>query len=220
MGLVISLRVWYDTGEPERGAVTPRGEQGGTNMDRPEMTLIGGNYLMAVCGLVYLAWWIVVFRPPKPRSSVLGTALLILAASMGIVGFYIMGRALTQTVPALRPGIDSRWIVLIAAAAYGVLLAGTVLLFRRIVTSELLIITAWTALELCAVNALYRWGTLTGRGGIVLSGLVLAAAAGSLVCYLLYYRLPYTAGFLDGCVPLALAVLTILLINWTAARSF
>ena len=187
-------------------------------MEHPVKTLLTGNWIMALCGVFYLAWWIVVFRPPKPRNTPFGWALLALAFLAGIAGFYLMGRTLTEPLPDARPGIRGLWIVLAGAVAYVLLLAGTTLIFRRQVTSELLIIVAWAVLELCTVNFLYRYGVLAHTAAWTLAGIVLAAAVASLVCYLLYYRLPYVPGFIAGCVPLALAVLTIALINFTAGR--
>ena len=188
-------------------------------MGNPVKVLLTGNWTMALCGVFYLAWWVVVFRPPKPRNSLVGWALLALAFLAGIAGFYLMGRTLVEPLPDARPGVPGRWIALAGAVAYAVLLAGTTLIFHRQVTSELLIIVAWTVLELCTVSFLYRCGGLPDTAAWTLAGIVLAAAVASLICYLLYYRLPYTPGFIAGCIPLALAVLTIALVNLTAART-
>ena len=187
-------------------------------MEHSVKTLLTGNWTMALCGVFYLAWWIVAFRPPKPRSTPFGWVLLASAFLAGIAGFYLMGRTLAEPLPDARLGIRGLWIVLAGAAAYVVLLAGTTLVFHRQVTSELLIIDAWTVLELCAVNFLYRCGALSPLGALTLACLILSAAASSLVCYILYYRLPYTPGFIAGCVPLALAVVTIALVNLAAGR--
>ena len=188
-------------------------------MENPAKTLLTGNWTMALCGVFYLAWWIVVFRPPKPRNSPVGWVLLALAFLAGMAGFYLMGRTLVEPVSEVNPGVPGRWITLTGTVAYAVLLVGTTLIFHRQVTSELLIIVAWAVLELCAVSFLYRCGGLQNAAALTLAGIVLAAAIASLVCYLLYYRLPYTPGFIAGCVPLALAVLTIALVNLTAART-
>ena len=187
-------------------------------MGNPVKVLLTGNWTMALCGVFYLAWWVVVFRPPKPRNSPVGWILLALAFLAGLAGFYLMGRTLVEPLPDARPGVPGRWIALAGAVAYAVLLMGTTRIFHRQVTSELLIIVAWTVLELCAVNFLYRCGALSPLGALTLACLILSAAASSLVCYILYYRLPYTPGFIAGCVPLALAVVTIALVNLAAGR--
>ena len=188
-------------------------------MEHPAKVLLTGNWIMALCGVFYLAWWVAAFRPPKPRSTPVGWVLLALAFLAGMAGFYLMGRTLVEPVSEVNPGVPGRWITLTGAVAYAVLLAGTTLIFHRQVTSELLIIVAWTVLELCTVSFLYRCGGLRNAAAWTLAGIVLAAAVASLICYLLYYRLPYTPGFIVGCIPLALAVLTIALVNLTAART-
>ena len=188
-------------------------------MEHPGKVLLLGNWIMALCGAFYLAWWVAAFRPPQPRSTPVTRTLLALAFLAGIAGFYLMGRTLAAPVQEVRGGVRGLQIALCGGAVYVVLLAGSVLLLHRQVTSELLIIVAWAVLELCAVSYLYRCGNLPYAASLTLAGIVLAAAVASFVCYLLYYRLPYTAGFIAGCVPLALAVLTIALVNLTAART-
>lgn len=190
-----------------------------TGMGDPVRTLLYGNRIMAVCGVSYLAWWLIVFRPPGPRRTPVGGRLLALAFLTGVAGAYLCGRALTAPVPEVRPGIRSLWIAAAGAVLYVVLLAGTVRIFHRPVTSELLIITAWTVLELCVVGSLYRWGVLGAETAVPLTAVVSTAALASLICYLLYYRLPYTAGYIDGCVPLVSAVMTIIAIDLAAARA-
>ncbi len=185
-------------------------------MENPVKTLLTGNWIMALCGCFYLAWWIVTFRPPKPRNSMAGSVLLALAFLAGMAGLYLMGRALNTEIPAPRPGVRNLWIVIAGVIIYAALLSGTRLIFHRQVTSELLIITAWTVLEFCAVNFLYRTDSVSDMAGILLTGIILASMIGSLICYILYYRLPYTAGFIDGCIPLILSVGAVALVNLAA----
>ena len=184
-------------------------------MANPLKILILGNWLMAVCGGFYLAWWLIAFRPPKPRSAPVCVLLLTLAFLAGIAGFYFCARTLTTPPVKMLPGIRNLHITLGGIAAYVALLAVSVLAFHRMVTSELLIITAWAVLELCVVNTLYRCENLARGAAVRLSALILAAALVSLVCYLLYYRLPYTAGYIDGCIPLVLAIAVILAVNFS-----
>ena len=186
-------------------------------MENPVKVLLTGNWIMALCGCFYLAWWIVAFRPPEPRTTPAGRILLALAFLTGIAGFYLMSRTLSAPAAEIQSGLRNLWIVAGGIAVYAILLAGTALIFHRQITSELFIITAWTVLELCAVNFLYRYGVLSRITGGLLSGMILTAAVASLICYLLYYRLPYTEGYIDGCIPLILAIATIAAVNLTAA---
>ena len=185
-------------------------------MEDPAKMLAAGNWIMVLCGAFYLAWWVIVFRPPKMQYSPVGWGLLSLAFMAGIIGVYLMGKALCTPIPAALPGIRGMWILMGGVFCYAALLWGSVVLFHRQVTSELLIITAWAVLELCTLNFLYRSGSLHQTAALILTAAVLTAMAISLVCYLLYYRLPYTAGYIDGCIPLVLAEIVMVLINLTA----
>ena len=189
-------------------------------MNHPVRDLLTGNWIMALCGCFYLAWWIVVFKPPKPKSGPAGWVLLSLAFLTGIVGVYIMVKSLMTPIQEARPGMISNFKIIIAGAVvYALLLILTVRFFHRQVTSELLIIIAWAVLEFCAVNFLYRCDNINIITALLLAGIITAAVLAGLICYILYDRLPYAESFIDGCVPLILAVLTIVLINITAARA-
>lgn len=188
-------------------------------MESPEKTLLAGNWIMVLCGAFYLAWWIIVFRPPRMRSSPVGWGMLSLAFMAGIVGVYLMGKALNTPVPEIHSGMRGLWIVAAGAVCYAILLWASTALFHRQVTSELLIITAWAVLELCTVNFLYRGGAVAQTPALILAGMVLAGMMGSLVCYLLYYRLAYVQSFIVGCIPLALAEIIMITINCVTNRS-
>lgn len=178
------------------------------NVEAHLQALGSAHLLLAVCCALYLTWWSVFFRPRPERPHGLeygfGVALIVGAAVCGLVSVVLMGRALAElpsTVPAavLWP---------CAAVAYLVLAYMSARFLDRPVTTELLLIVAWTALEVAVVGAVAG----TGEANLVpvLTAVVVAACVGSLVCYLLYYRLDGWAAFLDGCGPLvAIGVLSV-----------
>ena len=47
-----------------------------------------GNWLMVLCSICYLAWWLIVFKPPAPKGNFVGTVFLILAFVTGIGGVF------------------------------------------------------------------------------------------------------------------------------------
>jgi len=84
------------------------------------------------------------------------------------------------------------------------LLMLTTVAFHRIVTSELMIIHIWAALELSAVAVLYGIGHFEPGQAAALAALVGIAFIVGLICYVLYYRLDgmssYQVGSAhDGC---------------------
>jgi len=85
---------------------------------------------------------------------------------------------------------------------FAVLILITNITFHRIVTSELIIIHIWAALELSAVAVLYgteRFGF--GRAATLVALVGIATVVG-LICYLLYYNLDGMLRYWDGLIPL------------------
>lgn len=92
-------------------------------------------------------------------------------------------------------------------AVYLILLAVTVLLLKRPVTTELLLIVGWTALALSEINVLYGMGLFSHGLAVMFAVVIGVAALISLVCYVLYYNFGDRAGYFDGMVPLFLVAL-------------
>lgn len=98
--------------------------------------------------------------------------------------------------------LQVKFILLGSVAVFLILLLVTTIAFHRMVTSELLIIHIWAALELSMVVVLYGTGHF-GLGRVaILSALIGIAFVVSLICYILYYRLDGTASYWDGMIPL------------------
>lgn len=162
------------------------------------------NLLLVACCAFYLLWWLLAFRPANPIKGMKTGWLLISAFAAGIAALVFAARGLRMA--AGRPGLLSAGGVLFGGiAVYLLLVLTTKFLLHRPVTTELFLIVGWAMLALCEVSALFGCGAL-GRGtAVTFAVLIAAGAAVSLVCYVLYYKLPVKAGFLDGIVPLATA---------------
>lgn len=161
--------------------------------------LATGHGLLAACAVLYLAWWFEFFRPREMRPQGLeygfGVALIVCAAVCGLLGVIRIVAALGG-LPSSVSGL-ALWPC--AIAAYVVLAVVTKRAFDRPITTELVLIVAWAALEIAVVGAL----TASGIGfALPLLVLTVLGFAGSMVCYVLYYRLTGWPAFLDGCGPL------------------
>ena len=173
-----------------------------------------GNWLMVICSIFYLAWWLIVFRPPAPKSSFIGNILLILAFVSGIGGLFFTIREMTVPTEEMHnEGINGIIIIMSGIVLYMVLLLMTKTMFHRQVTSELFIITGWVVLEAAICNYMYAMGVFSVKKAAILAVVVLITGLISLVCYVLYYDLPYVKGYIDGCIPLALVMVVMTLIN-------
>lgn len=155
----------------------------------PLALIAGGHTALAACAVLYLAWWWLFFKPgaPKPRGGRYGAGVAC------IVGLLPAG-----SQPVVLGGMAACGLAL-----YAVLLTGTVKLFKRPVTTELLLFTAWAVLELGVLDALFAAHALAAPAAIALGALAVAVLLTSLACYLLYYRLKPRRAYVAGAVPLA-----------------
>ena len=165
----------------------------------PLALIAGGHTALAACAVLYLAWWWLFFKPgaPKPRGGRYGAgvACIVGAAVLGIAGAALLVAGIAGLLPAgWQP---------VVLGLYAVLLTGTVKLFKRPVTTELLLFTAWAVLELGVLDALFAAHALAAPAAIALGALAVAVLLTSLACYLLYYRLKPRRAYVAGAVPLA-----------------
>ncbi len=173
-----------------------------------------GNWMLVACSIFYLAWWLITFRPPAPKSSVLGTVLLVGAFATGLIGIYkVLRGIMTFEGEIENTGIPGVILIIGGVILYVSLLIVTRVIFHRQVTSELFIITGWAVLEIAAVNFAWKIGLLQPAGFIIWAVTILIIAVISLICYILYYNLPYVKGYIDGCIPLVLVGAAMLIMN-------
>ena len=173
-----------------------------------------GNVLLILCCIFYLAWWIVAFRPSGAVKGMRSGWLLIPAAVFGIAAVVVISGAISATDSA-RQLLPTMRIVVIGIAAYVILLAGTGILLKRQVTTELFLIVGWAVLACAEISALYAHEVYTSGAAWLFLAIIIALAAVSLVCYLLYYNLDAAAGYIDGILPLAIVALVMAAMNVT-----
>ncbi|WP_066684854.1 hypothetical protein [Christensenella intestinihominis] len=174
-----------------------------SGFDLSAKQIFWGNILLVVCCAFYLAWWLLAFRPAGAVKGMRSGWLLVPAFIAGIltVVFSIRGISTAAVSGALMPG---KWILWGGLAAYFILFAITFLLLKRPVTVELFLIVGWTVLALSVVNALYGSGIFPLGTAIAFIAVTMAAAAASLICYVVYYNLGGSASYIVGTVPLLL----------------
>lgn len=173
----------------------------------PLALIAGGHTALAACAVLYLAWWWLFFKPgaPKPRGGRYGAgvACIVGAAVLGIAGAALLVAGIAGLLPAGSQPVVLGGMAACGLALYAVLLTGTVKLFKRPVTTELLLFTAWAVLELGVLDTLFAAHALAAPAAIALGALAVAVLLTSLACYLLYYRLKPRRAYVAGAVPLA-----------------
>lgn len=165
--------------------------------------IVLGHALLAACALLYVTWWAIFFHPgarPAGALYVFGVVCILGAALTGIGGAIAVGTSLSAASAARAVPLPA--FALGAVLAYLLLAFVTQRAFARPITTELLLIVAWTALELACTSVLAASDAVSFGAASLLFGLIIVLAAGCLVCYVLYYSLPPLLSFIDGAVPL------------------
>ena len=107
-------------------------------------------------------------------------------------------------------GLPVKLIWIRVGVLFLAVLAMTIIIFQRIVTSELILIHIWLALELSAVAVLYGTGRFGLGQAVALAILMGMATLAGLVCYVLYYRLDEAASYWSGMIPLIADALVVM----------
>lgn len=178
-----------------------------------ERSIYFGNNLLIICVVFYLLWWILAFRPGGVPDNLRNGIILGIATVSGIVGIVMMIKGI-RSIPAGGELFSSRLVIWGGIAVYILLLLGTTLLFKRQVTTELLLIVGWAMLEIIVINTMFGCGDL--RTGIAVAVIIIIAAAAvvSLVCYLVYYKLEGNAAYVDGMIPLIVTGVVMILVSY------
>lgn len=164
------------------------------------------NILLIICCAFYLAWWLLAFKPTGAIKGVKSGWLLIPAFVAGLISIILAVKGI-QSASIRSTLFPSGLLLWGGIAAYFILLAVTRLLFKRQVTTELLLIVGWAALALSEINVLYGIGRFSHGLAVIFAVVIGAAALISLACYVLYYNLGDYAGYFDGMVPLLMVAI-------------
>lgn len=164
--------------------------------------ILTGQILLILCCITYLVWWYRGFRPGVIVSRVGGIngTLLLVTAALGIAG--ILLSLLPEGEEVFPAKISPLYIAVAGIAAYAALLLITRLLFKRVVTTELILIVGWTALEMQVINRLNAFGCLSDSRFMAICAIIAAAFIISIVLYVAYYRMKEMPAFYFAMVPL------------------
>lgn len=173
------------------------------NFTAPLWEVFFGNLLLLCCILFYLGWWIVTFRPDASGGS--GSVFYITVAFVtGIAAIALLSSGI-GALSAVSKGLPVKLVLLGVIVLFVLALLVTSIGFHRVVTSELMIIFIWAALQMSAVTVLYGTGRFGPGRTATLAVLVGIAVVASLICYVIYYRLGQSAGYQVGMAPLAMS---------------
>lgn len=166
-----------------------------------------GQILLIICFIFYLIWWYRGFRPgvaPATRVQGINGLLLALTVLFGVAG--IAFSLMPGSVATLR--IDPTLILTVGVGSYVILLLLTRFIFHRTVTSELLLIVAWTMLEVWVIDWLNGAAALSDDSFSIMLAVIAVAFFSSMVLYVAYYRMEEMKAFYTAMVPLATGIVT------------
>ena len=141
------------------------------------------------------------YRPDSTGISASGGFYIAAAFFTGIAAIALISLGISSLSPD-SSGLSIKYILISAGVLFIVMLAITTFVFHRVVTSELLLIHIWAALELSAVIILYGTGYFGVERTVILAILTGIAYIVGMVCYVLYYNLNETASYWNGMIPL------------------
>lgn len=160
-----------------------------------------GQVLMVLCCGIYLIWWYRGFRPGTNVSRVGGIngLLLLVTAALGIGGIVL---SMTPIPPIRQMKASTMQIVITGIIVYVVLLIVTRYCFKRVVTTELILIVGWTVMETIVICRLQAAGLLSDPEFVIMSLILAAAFLVSIVLYVAYYRMEEMKAFYAAMIPL------------------
>ena len=164
--------------------------------------IITGQLLLSAGALFYTGWWLAVFKPDSARSGgALAALLFFLLAAFGLSGTALTVHGIHGLpLPASWPG--SGMLFIMALLVYFILLTGSVKLFGRKPTTELILMVLWALMEIMALGALHETGALTGTAYGLTWAAVIVASLIAFAAYMMYYRMDDDTAYITGAIPL------------------
>lgn len=167
----------------------------------PYKEIITGQLLLSAGALFYTGWWLAAFRPDSRSGGALSALLFFLLAAFGLSGTALTVHGIHGLpLPASWPG--SGMLFIMALLVYFILLTGSVKLFGRKPTTELILMVLWALMEIMALGALHETGALTGTTYGLTWAAVTIASLIAFAAYMMYYRMDDDTAYITGAVPL------------------
>lgn len=167
----------------------------------PYKEIITGQLLLSAGALFYTGWWLAAFRPDSRSGGMLSALLFLLLAAFGLSGIALTAHGIHGLpLPASWP--ESGILFIMALLVYFVLLTGSVKLFGRKPTTELILIMLWALMEIMALGALHEGGALSGTAYGFTWAAVTAASLIAFAAYMMYYRMDDDTAYITGAIPL------------------
>lgn len=163
--------------------------------------IITGQFLLSLGALFYTGWWLTAFRPDARSGGALSALLFLCLAVFGLSGTALTVHGIHGLpLPPSWPG--GTMLLALALLVYFLLLTGSVKLFGRKPTTELILLVLWALMEIMVLGVLHEAGALAGAAYGLIWAAVAAASLIAFAAYMMYYRMDDNTAYITGAVPL------------------
>lgn len=162
-----------------------------------------GLWILSACCLSYILFWFNGYQPEKAfrRSQPLSIFLFLLTFALGACGLYFILNGMNGFEPKHTP-VCGTAIVISAIVLYLLMAWITIHFFQRPVTTELLLITLWTALMVQILNVSVSQNLLTHTETVISIVLLILVYLICMVLYVAYYRMSPWPAYWFAAMPL------------------
>jgi hypothetical protein len=171
--------------------------------------LIGSHLLFIFSGVLFSTYWIIAEKGSESDAGIfIGSSFLFGLAGVLIALNCIKALIQVVTHARLRP---SHVLVFCLAlfVAVSIITSG---FMGRAFTSELPLVLIWAGIEWIAILLAFQGEWLSKFRAIVSSAIVTVALVTGLFCYSIHYILEGAARFINGLVPYAVIVFTMIVL--------
>lgn len=173
-------------------------------MSRALMKIIGGQAALIICCVFYMIWWFLCYKPGTSVNRI-GSwrgLLLLVTAACGFAGAFLILTSLGN-LPLSQPNRFSGTAVILGGIiTYAALACITHFVWKRPVTTELVLIVGWAMLEVSLCGSLNSAGIFNDHRLTAAVIIIAIAFLISMILYVLYYRMEEMQAYYLAVVPL------------------
>lgn len=162
-----------------------------------------GSTAFFLCAIFYCIFWGVSYNENTNAPVLVKIIFFTLTAIFGIASIAQYASGIKNAV-YVNKSISNLIILIVAVATYIILAFVTKIAFKRVITTELILIVFCTMGAFCVINSLYSAAIFYKVSTIIFIILTVLIFMASLVCYIIYYKLNAQKAFIIGFIPLTL----------------
>jgi hypothetical protein len=178
-------------------------------MDKKVKSILIGHIFIIISGITYSTAWIMIYKSLLPELTNL---LIMISLVFGLIGVGLIISGINRIKISKNNKFKNWYIIIICTTLFLFTYFTTLYWFHRELTSEIIFIFLWVALELSSIYVLFFRKYISGLQTIILIILIIISLMIGIICYTIHYTLPDFERFLNGLIPYFIFSLTMLII--------